>query len=153
MEKFANFWKGMFFLVASVSLIVVVSMFISVWQPIWTSGFKDFHTISKAIDKLDETIKPASDIAPQLLLQITDMNRSMKDIQQSMHTMEQIQSSMEEMHISMQKLEAMNPNIIKMNDTMSYMTLVMSIQMGRMSNEVDQMGNKFSPFSMLPFNW
>ena len=153
MEKFACFWRGMFYLISSVSLVVVVSMFIFVWQPIWTSGFKDFHTISKAIDKLDETIKPASDIAPQLLVQITDMNRSMSDIQQSMHTMQQIRTSMEEMRVSMETLEEMNPNIIKMSDNMSYMTLVMSSQMGRMTNEVDQMGNKMTPFSMLPFNW
>ena len=153
MEKFACFWRGIFFLVSTVSLIVMVSMFIFVWQPIWTSGFKDFHTISRAIDQLDETIRPASNIAPQLLVQITEMNHSMSDIQKSMHTMEEIRSSMEEMRVSMQELEAMNPNIIKMSDTMSYMTLVMSSQMGKMTNEVDQMGNKFTPFSMLPFNW
>lgn len=153
MEKFACFWRGMFFLISSIALVVMVSMFIFVWQPIWTAGFNDFHTISKAIDKLDETIKPASDIAPQLLVQITDMNRSMSDIQESMHTMQEIRSSMEEMRVSMQELEEMNPNIVKMSDTMSYMTLVMSSQMGQMTNEVDQMGNKFTPFTMLPFNW
>lgn len=153
MEKFADFWRGIFYMISSVSLILVLLMFVFVWQPIWTDGFKDFHTISKAIDQLDETIKPASDVAPQLLTQIMDMNQSMSDIEKSMHTMEQIRSSMEKMRTSMKELEAMNPNIVQMSDTMSYMTLVMSSQMGRMSNEVDQMGNKFSPFSMLPFNW
>jgi len=153
MESFANFWKGIFFLTSSISLVVVISMFVLVWQPIWSAGFKDFHRISKAIDQLDETVKPASDIAPQLLVQITQMNQSMRDIQTSMQDMERIHASMQEMQASMQTLESMNPNIVKMSDTMSYMTLVMSSQMQHMTQEVDQMGSKLSPFSMMPFNW
>ncbi|MGB0849214.1 MAG: hypothetical protein ACPGSM_20940, partial [Thiolinea sp.] len=142
-----------FYLVASVSLIVVVSMFIFIWQPIWTSGFKDFHTISNAIDNLDGTIRPASETAPQLLAEVAAMNQSMLEIRTAMNEMQQIRQSMVAMQISMKNLEAMNPSILKMSSDMEYMTWAMTHQMARMSAEVDQVGNKFSPFAMLPFNW
>jgi len=135
-KKFADLWRGIFFLISSVSLIIVVIMFIFIWQPIWTDGFKDFHTISEAISKLDKTAKPASEMAPLALIQITEMNKTML-----------------EMRTSMQVLEELNPNIIRMTFTMDQMNRSMSGQMGKMTYEVDQMGDKFTPFGMMPFNW
>jgi len=135
-KKFADLWRGIFFLLSSLSLVIVVTMFIFVWQPIWTEGFKDFHTISEAISKLDDTAKPVSDIAPLALVQITEMNKTMKD-----------------MRTSMVKLEELNPNMIRMSYNMDQMNQIMSGEMGRMSYEVDKMGDKFTPFGMMPFNW
>lgn len=135
-KKFADVSRGIFFLVASLSLIVLMVMFVLVWQPIWTEGFKDFHTISEAISKLDETAKPASDMAPLALVKITEMNKTMMDMRASMKT-----------------LEELNPSIIRMTYSMDQMNNVLNGQMGRMNYEVDQMGDKFTPFGMMPFNW
>lgn len=76
LSKFADLWKGIFFLVSSVSLIIVVMMFIFIWQPLWTAGFNDFHTVSTAIEKLDKTAKPASEVVPLMLVQMTEMNKA-----------------------------------------------------------------------------
>lgn len=143
MKRFADFWRGTFFFLASISLIVALYMFIVVWQPIWTAGFKDFHTISKAIAKLDETAKPAAAVAPSMLQQMTEMNASMK----------QMDINITAMRDSVATMEQLNPNILRVNYTMEQMTYIMSNQMGRMNYEVDQMGDKFSPFGMMPFNW
>ncbi|MCK5684259.1 hypothetical protein KAJ27_09055, partial [bacterium] len=80
-KKFVNLWMGVFFMVSSVSLIVLMSMFVFVWQPIWTDGFKDFHTISNAIDKLDKTAQPASATIPAMLEEMTKMNQSMNEME------------------------------------------------------------------------
>lgn len=125
-KKFAELWRGIFFLVSSASLCVVVLMFIFVWQPIWTKGFNDFHTISEAISKLDQTAKPASKVAPLMLVEISKMNQSMNSMETTM---------------------------IQVNYNMEQMTRVMSGEMGRMNYEVDRMGDKLSPLGMMPFNW
>ena len=125
-KKFADLWRGIFFLVSSASLCVVVLMFIFVWQPIWTKGFNDFHTISEAISKLDQTAKPASKVAPLMLVEISKMNQSMNSMETTM---------------------------IQVNYNMEQMTRVMSGEMGRMNYEVDRMGDKLSPLGMMPFNW
>ena len=66
-SEFADFWRGVFYLISSAAIVIVLAMFVFVWQPIWTEGFKDFHTISEAILKLDETARPASEVAPLCL--------------------------------------------------------------------------------------
>ena len=152
-RRFANFWKGVFFLVSSVSIVVLMVMFIFVWQPIWTAGFKDFHTISAAISKLNETAKPTSEIAPLLLDEITKMNRSMSHIETTMLTIDDISKTMTGISGSMKTIEGINPNIVSMNYTMAQMNQTMLSQMRQMNYEVDQMGDKFSPFGMMPFNW
>jgi len=152
-RRFADFWKGVFFLTASVSLTIGMAMFVFVWQPIWTKGFKDFHTISEAISKLDETAKPVSRIAPSMLNHISEMNTSLGQIENTMLTMEEIRDNMKEIRVSMKNLEELNPNVIRMSHTMEQINQVISGQMGRMNYEVDQMGDKLSPFGMMPFNW
>ncbi len=79
-KSFANLWIGIFFLTSSVSLIIVMLMFIFVWQPIWTEGFRDFHTISNAIDKLNTTAQPAADTIPLMLKEMNKMNYSMNQM-------------------------------------------------------------------------
>ena len=128
-------------------------MFVFVWQPIWTAGFKDFHTISAAISKLDETTKPTSEIAPLLLKEITKMNGSLGHIEATMLTMNEINKTMKNIGTSMKTIEDISPNIISMNYTMAEMNQTMLSQMRQMNYEVDQMGDKFSPFGMMPFNW
>jgi hypothetical protein len=125
-KRFAELWRGIFFLVSSVSLCIVLFMFIFVWQPIWTKGFSDFHTISEAISKLDQTAKPASKVAPLMLVEISKMNQTMTN---------------------------MDTTMLRVNTTMEQMSQSMSGQMGRMNYEVDRMGDKLSPFGMMPFNW
>jgi FtsZ-binding cell division protein ZapB len=104
-RSFHHLWIGIFFIVSSVSLIIVMSMFIFVWQPIWTEGFKDFHTISNAIDKLDKTAQPASDTIPLMLAEMVKMNKSMNGMQ----------NIMREMNGSMENIEQMTPDIKRMN--------------------------------------
>ena len=128
-------------------------MFVFVWQPIWTVGFKDFHTISAAISKLDETTKPTSEIAPLLLKEIVKMNGSLGHIENTMLTIDEINATMTSIGTSMKTIEDISPNIISMNYTMTEMNQTMLSQMRQMNYEVDQMGDKFSPFGMMPFNW
>jgi len=125
-KKFAFISIGVFFIVSSISLAILMSMFIFVWQPIWTEGFKDFHTISGAITKLNETAKPTSQIAPEMLVEMKKISKSMVHIETSMTSM---------------------------NDTVDHMGQAMTGQMHIMNYEVDKMGDKLSPFGMMPFNW
>jgi hypothetical protein len=140
-KKFANLWMGIFFMVSSLSLIVLMSMFVFVWQPIWTDGFKDFHTISTAIDKLDKTAQPASATIPAMLEEMTKMN-------QSMNEMEVI---MTDMHGSMVNLEEMTPEIKSMNTSVERMTVVIATHLGRMTFLMGQIENKLPPTNMMPW--
>ena len=152
-KKFADFWRGVFFLISSISLTIIMAMFVFVWQPIWTAGFKDFHTISDAITKLNETAKPSSEIAPLMLDEIAKMNNSLGHIEKTMLTIDEINTTMKSIGASMKTIEDINPNIVSMNYTMAQMNQTLLGQMRQMNYEVDQMGDKFSPFGMMPFNW
>ena len=136
MKKFAEFWKGMFFFVSTVSMSVVLYLVVVVWQPLWTEGFRNFGDISKAITRLDRTAKPVAEMAPLMLGEMDEMRISMVKMQQSMEAMEEI-----------------NPSIKEMTYTMNRMTWVMDQRMGTMNNEMDRMGDKLSPSGMMPFNW
>ena len=136
MKKFAEFWKGMFFFVSTVSMSVVLYLVVVVWQPLWTEGFRNFGDISKAITRLDRTAKPVAEIAPLMLGEMDEMRISMVKMQQSMEAMEEI-----------------NPSVKEMTYTMNRMTWVMDQRMGTMNNEMDRMGDKLSPSGMMPFNW
>ncbi len=152
-KTFANLSIGLFFLVSSVSLVVLMSMFIFVWQPIWTKGFKDFHAISDAIGKLNETVKPSSEIAPNMLTEIIKMRKSMAHMEGTMDAMIEIRSIMTGMSESMKKLEEINPNIVSINRSVDLMGRTMSGQLGVMNYEVNKMNDKFSPMGFMPFNW
>ncbi len=125
-KKFAHLSVGVFFATSALSLVILMLMFIFVWQPIWTEGFKDFHTVSSAIKTLNETAKPASELAPEILLEMKKMTNSMAHIESSMHSM---------------------------TYTIDSIGQSMTGQMHIMNNEVNQMGNRLSPFGMMPFNW
>ena len=147
-KKFANLWIGVFFMVSSLSLTILMSMFVFVWQPIWTAGFQDFHTISNAIEKLDKTAQPASATIPAMLEEMTKMNESMND-------MEVI---MTDMHGSMVNLEAMTPEIKSMNTSVErmttsveQMTVVMATHLGRMTYLMGQIENKLPPTNIMPW--
>lgn len=152
-KNFSEFWRGVFFVSASLSLMVVMMMFVFVWQPIWTKGFKDFHTISKAIDNLNQTAKPTSEVAPLMLAEIRKMNDSVKKMEKTLQTIEAMQQDIEGMRTSIKLIEDINPNIMSINYSMTQMNQILAAQMGRMNYEVDRMGDKFSPFGMMPFNW
>ena len=119
---------GMFFMASTVSLIIVMSMFVFVWQPIWTEGFKDFHTISNAIDKLDKTAKPASDTIPLMLVEMNKMQNTMRD-----------------MNDSMGHIEEMTPHI-------KTMTMVLSTEMPRITYMLGRVENKVPNMDFMPFN-
>ena len=127
-KSFANFWMGMFFMASTVSLIIVMSMFVFVWQPIWTEGFKDFHTISNAIDKLDKTAKPASDSIPLMLVEMNKMQNTMRD-----------------MNGSMRHIEEMTPHV-------KQMTMVLSTEMPRITYMLGRVENKVPNMDFIPFN-
>ncbi len=141
--RFADVARGLFFISATASLVVLMLMFITVWQPIWTAGFNDFHTISEAINKLDDTAKPASSTIPQMLERMTEMSQAMQEMQQTMNQMQQ----------SMKSLEQITPNIQQMNSSIEAMNRTLSAQMGQMSYLIGRIEHKLSPSGMMPNNW
>jgi len=136
MKTFAEFWKGMFYFVATVSLATMLYLVVVVWQPLWTEGFQNFGDISRAIMRLDRTAKPVAEMAPLMLGEMDAMRSSLLEIQTSMQTIEEI-----------------NPSVREMTYTMNRMNWVMERRMGEMTGEMDRMGDKFSPAGMMPFNW
>lgn len=152
-RKFADLCIGLFFLISSISLAILMIMFVFVWQPIWTEGFKDFHNISDAIGALNETAKPSAELAPKMLAEITKMNTSMGHMEETMLAMTEIKTIMTDMGESMKSLEKINPNIIEVNKSVDHMGQMISGQMGQMNYEVNQMGGRFTPMGMMPFNW
>ena len=136
MNKFTQFWKGMFFFMSTVTLSVFLFLVVVVWQPLWTEGFRNFGDISKAITRLDRTAKPVAEMAPLMLGEMDAMRLTMVKMQKSMETMEEL-----------------NPSVKEMTYTMNRMNWVMDRRMGAMTSEMDQMGDKFSPMGVMPFNW
>jgi hypothetical protein len=136
MKTFTEFWKGMFFLVSTLALSVLLYLVVITWQPLWTEGFKNFGDISKAISRLDRTAKPVAEMAPLMLGEMDEMRKTMVQMQQSMETIEEL-----------------NPSVKEITYTMNRMTWVIEQRMGIMTNEVDRMGDRFSPAGMMPFNW
>ena len=151
--RFADLSKGFFYLVAAVSMIISMLMFVFVWQPVWTSGFKDFHAVSGAISELNKTISPSAEVAPLLLVEIRSMNKSMGQIEKTMHAVEEIKHTMVKMNRSMTNLEDLNPIMVSMSNSVDKMGWILADQMSAMNYEVDRMGNKLSPMGMMPFNW
>ena len=150
-KSFANFWTGMFFLISSVSLLILMMMFIFVWQPIWTEGFKDFHTISNAIDKLDKTAKPASEAVPLMLTQMKQINQHMYQMNTTMYEMKRMSETMHEMQITMQGMSASIGNIEQMTPEIKRMTMVLSTEMPRLSYTIGRVNNKMPNMDFMPF--
>ena len=136
MKTFAEFWKGMFFFISTLTLCVLLYLVVIVWQPLWTDGFRNFGDISKAITRLDRTAKPVAEMAPLMLGEMDEMRKTMFNMQQSMET-----------------IEEMNPSVKEMTYIMNRMTWVIEQRMGMMTNEMDRMGDRFSPSGMMPFSW
>jgi uncharacterized coiled-coil protein SlyX len=137
MRTFTEFWKGMFFLVSTLTVSVIFYLVVVKWQPLWTAGFKDFGHIAEAIMHLDRTAKPVAEMAPLMLAEMDAMRISMLEMQRSMKT-----------------IEAINPNVKEMTFAMNRMNWVMDKRMGIMNNEMDRVGDKLSPPGMMmPFNW
>lgn len=136
LKTFADFWKGMFFFMSTLALMVLLYLVVVVWQPLWTEGFRDFGNISKAISRLDRTAKPLAEMAPLMLSEMDAMRTTMLHMQHSIKTIEEL-----------------NPNIQQMTHSMNNMNWVIDRRMSAMNNEMDKMGDKFSPTGMMPFNW
>ncbi|RKZ68208.1 MAG: hypothetical protein DRQ44_04780 [Gammaproteobacteria bacterium] len=158
-KSFANFWTGMFFMTSSVSLIIAMLMFVFVWQPIWTEGFEDFHTVSNAIDNLNQTAKPASDAVPLMLAEMNKMNNNMYEMNkhmQEMYTMNknmlEMQNTMRDMSASMGNIEKMTPNIKRMTLSIEQMTMVLSTELPRISFMMGRLDNKMPSMNFMPFN-
>lgn len=147
MKKFADFWRGMFFLVSTVTVGIVLYLLVVVWQPLWTGGFDDFNKISAAIERLDQTTKPATALVPDMLAQMTEMNHNMRLMQATIHNMDQ---SIEHLDTSIQ---SMDQNMKRMDINIAQMKDVMTYQMGLMNYQVDKMNDKMSPMGMMPYNW
>lgn len=141
-KSFANFWTGMFFMTSSVSLIIVMLMFVFIWQPIWTEGFKDFHTISTAINNLNKTAKPASDAVPIMLVEMKKMNLQMQEMKNNMRNMS----------ASLGNIEEMTPNIKRMTLSVEQMTMVLSTELPRITFMMDRVDNKMPNMDYMPFN-
>lgn len=158
-KNFASFWIGTFFLLASVSLFILMMMFIFVWQPIWTDGFEDFHTVSNAIDKLDKTAKPASDTIPLMLAEMKTINQNMYQMNTTLYEMNRMSKAMHEMKNIMQgmnasivNMEKMTPDIRRMTLSIDQMTMVLSTEMPRLTYTIDKLDNKMPNMDFMPFN-
>ena len=150
-KSFANFWMGIFFLISSVSLLILMMMFIFVWQPIWTEGFKDFHTISTAIDKLDKTAKPASEAIPLMLVQMNQINQHMYQMNTTMHEMKRMSKTMHEMQNTMEGMSESVGIMEEMTPEIKRMTMVLSNEMPRLSYTIDRVNNKMPNMDFMPF--
>lgn len=126
-------------------------MFIFVWQPIWTEGFKDFHTISNAIDKLDKTAKPASEAIPEMLVQMNQINQHMYQMNTTMHEMKRMSVTMHEMQNTMQDMNVSIGNIEQMTPEIQRMTMVLSTELPRMSYTIGRVNNKMPDMDFMPF--
>lgn len=158
-KSFANFWFGTFFLVSSLSLLVLMGMFLFIWQPIWTEGFKDFHTISNAIDKLDKTAKPASEAIPLMLGQMSQinqhmyqMNTTMQELERMSKTMHDMQATMHEMYGSLHGMSVSVGNIEQMTPEIQRMSVVLSTEMPRLNWSIGRVNNKMPNMDFMPFN-
>ena len=150
-KSFANFWIGIFFLISSVSLLILMMVFIFVWQPIWTEGFKDFHTISTAIDKLNKTAKPASEAIPLMLVQINQINQNMYQMNATMHEMKRMSKTMHEMQDTLQGMSVSIGNMEEMTPEIKRMTMVLSSEMPRLSYTIGRVNNKMPNMGFMPF--
>jgi hypothetical protein len=158
-NRFASFWVGIFFLLSSISLFILMMMFIFVWQPIWTEGFKDFHTISTAIDKLDTTAKPVSDTVPMMLVEMNNMNNNLYQMNTTLYEMKRMNNTMFEMQNTMQGMDAsirnmdtMTPEIKKMTLSIEQMNMVLSNEMPRLNYTLGRVKSKMPNMDFMPFN-
>ena len=85
---YANFAKGTFYISATLLMVVSAYIVYTEWQDYWAGGFKDFRSISAAIVELEKTARPVSDIAPQMFMQMEQMNHSVGKMQESVHRMD-----------------------------------------------------------------
>ncbi len=157
-KNFPNFWIGTFFLLSSVSLFILMLMFIFIWQPIWTEGFKDFHTVSNAIDRLDKTAKPASEAIPLILTEMNQINQNMHQMNSTLYEMKRMSKSMHEMQnimhsmrVSIGKMEQMTPEVQSMRLSIEHMTAVLSTEIPRMTYTMDRLNNKMPKMDFMPF--
>ncbi len=157
-KSFAHFWTGMFFMTSSVSLIIAMLMFVFVWQPIWTEGFEDFHTVSTAIDNLNKTAKPASDAVPLMLVEMNKMNKNMYEMNKHMQemykmnkNMREMQNTMQDMSVSIGNIEEMTPDIKRMTLSIEQMSMVLSTELPRISFMMGRLDNKMPDMDFMPF--
>ncbi len=141
-KQFANVAIGLFFLVSAISVVLFMSLLLLKWQPIWTEGFKDFHTISDAIGELDQTAQPASDVIPLMLAEMVQMNKNMVEMQTIMREMDQ----------SMGEIEKVKPNIQHMTASINSMNSILQAQMTNMVYLMDRIENKLPDMDFMPFN-
>ncbi|MEE9342174.1 MAG: hypothetical protein V3V12_00910 [Gammaproteobacteria bacterium] len=134
--QYAEFFRGTFYLSATITTCVLLYLVVKVWQPIWTHGFDNFDDISYAIGRLDKTAKPVAEMAPLILGEMDAMRNSMYEMQRSMKNMESITQT-----VSM------------MNQSVDKMAWVLENRMGAMAGEMNQINDRMSPATMLPFNW
>ena len=85
---YANFAKGTFYISATLLMVVSAYIVYTEWQDYWAGGFKDFRSISAAIVELEKTARPVSDIAPQMFMQMEQMNHNIAQMQESVHRMD-----------------------------------------------------------------
>ncbi len=157
-KKLASFWIGAFFFLSSVSLFILMMMFIFIWQPIWTEGFEDFHTVSNAIDRLDQTAKPASDAVPLMLEEMTQMNKNMYQMNATLYEMHRMNNTMHEMKNTMlnmsdsiRNMEQMTPELKRMAQSIEHMTMVLSTEMPRLTYTMGRATNKMPNMDFVPF--
>jgi len=141
-RRFASISIGLFFLVSTISIVVFMFFLITRWQPIWSTGFDDFHTISDAIGALDETAQPTSEAVPLMLAEMVQMNRNMAEMQAIMRQMNQ----------SMTEIEKVSPGIQHMTGSIDNMNSLLHSQMSNMVYIMDRVEDKMPNMGFGPFN-
>lgn len=141
MKKYAFFWMGTFFMCSTFIVICSTYVVYTEWQVLWSEGFKDFRSISAAIVSLEKTARPASDTAPQMLVQMKSMNDKLERMNNSVGNMQGDISGMRE-YIGLMGVDVKGLSISVYN--MSH-----SVPVG-----MDRMKNQMNPMSMMnPFSW
>ena len=103
MRTFTEFWIGMFFLVATLTIAVFLYLVV------------------------DKTAKPVAEMAPLMLGEMDEMRKSMLEIQQSMEIIEELNPSVTALNHNMsrmtwvmdQRMGVMNSEMDRMGDKFS----------------------------------
>jgi len=135
--------RGLFYLMASITVGTLLYLLITEWQPIWRAGFKDFTSISGAIVHLDRTAKPVAEMMPVAVHELDSMRTTMADMHKEMSGMNR---SIQEMTTSIARMD-------RSTTIMSHDLQLIPPQMNYMGGQVGQMRGKMTPMTMMPWNW
>jgi len=132
MKKFRDCAVGVFFTCATVIMVGFSYLVYTQWQEVWSKGFDDFRSISGAIVHLEQTAQPLSNVAPDILVQMKQMQVSIADMKKSMKDLEQTATYM-------------GTTMYGLHTSVRAMSFSVPRGMGRMENQLSPW-NMMNPF-------